>query len=104
MFESGNHYEQMKKFLLISTLMIFAAIAAELFYRYPCNYGYNFRNHVCVLIYIFLISLTSREYMVITIMSSIAFVLIWLITYYNIGLDYETWYERGMPEWGEVRR
>ena len=42
--------------------------------------------------------------MVITIMSSIAFVLIGLITYYNIGLDYETWYERGMPEWGEVRR
>ena len=29
---------------------------------------------------------------------------IMLINYYNIGIDYDTWIERGMPEWGEIEK
>ena len=23
------------------------------------------------------------------------------VNYFNVGIDYDTWIERGMPEWGE---
>lgn len=93
----------MKKFLLISTLLIVTEIVAELFFRYPCNHGNDFHVHAYILILILLLSLTSKNNIVVAIISSTALMLIMLIDHYNIGIKYETWIERGMPEWGEKK-
>jgi hypothetical protein len=34
-------------------------------------------------------------------MAFIGLLLVLGVNYYNVGIDYDTWIERGMPEWGE---
>lgn len=94
----------MKKFLLASTLLIVTEIVVELFFRYPCNHGNDFHVHAYILILFLLLSLTSTKNIVVAIISSIALMLIMLINYYNIGINYDTWIERCMPEWGEIEK
>lgn len=75
----------------------------EIALRYPCNHGNNFYIHAVVLTCSLLLSLINiKKNIGVISMAFIGLLLVLTVNYYNVGIDYDTWIERGMPEWGEL--
>lgn len=93
-----------KKLPFISVSLIVTEIIAEIIFRYPCNHGNNFHVQACVLVFFLLTAAINFKKNKGTVcLSAIGLLFILLINYYNVGIDYETWIERSMPEWGEEK-
>ena len=74
----------------------------EIVLRYPCNHGNNFYIHAGVLAFSLLLSLINlKKNIGVVGMAFMGLLFILVVNYYNVGIDYDTWIERGMPEWGE---
>ena len=91
-----------RKVLLISVLLTVIEMIAEIVLRYPCNHGNNFYAHAAILALFLLLSLINfKKNAVVFFISVIGLFSILIANHYNIAVDYDTWIERGMPEWGD---
>ena len=92
----------MRKILYISVLFIICEMITEIVLRYPCNHGNNFYVHAVALAFFLLLSLINLKKNIGVIVGAFIGLLFVLgVNYFNVGIDYDTWIERGMPEWGE---
>ena len=92
----------MRKILFISVLFIICEMITEIVLRYPCNHGNNFYVHAVALAFFLLLSLINLKKNIGVIVGAFIGLLFVLgVNYFNVGIDYDTWIERGMPEWGE---
>ena len=92
----------MRKILFISVLFIICEMITEIVLRYPCNHGNNSYVHAAILALFLLLSLINLKKNIGVIVGAFIGLLFVLgVNYFNVGIDYDTWIERGMPEWGE---
>ena len=93
----------MRKLLFITVFLIICEMITEIALRYPCNHGNNFYIHAVVLTCSLLLSLINiKKNIGVISMAFIGLLLVLAVNYYNVGIDYDTWIERGMPAWGEL--
>ena len=76
-----------------------------LWLRYPCNHGDDLRMNLGVFLVCGVLTLLPRQRCrVATLLLSLLGVLAVLgLNHGNMALDYDTWIQRGMPAWGEIR-
>ena len=89
---------------MIGPCVVFLLMAGELFFRYPCNHGGGFWGYIYIItIFILLNMVTLFRFTVSRIgllISLLCLLLLFLSDYLNMYLSYDTWVERGMPDWG----
>ena len=76
-----------------------------LWLRYPCNHGDDFRKNLCLFLACGVLTVVPRQRCrgAVLVLSLLGVLAVLGLDYFNMALDYDTWIQRGMPAWGEVR-
>ena len=76
-----------------------------LWLRYPCNHGDDFRKNLCLFLACGVLTVVPRQRcrVAVLVLSLLGVLAVLGLDYFNMALDYDTWIQRGMPPWGEVR-
>ena len=78
---------------------------ATLWLRYPCNHGDDFRKNLCLFLACGVLAAVPRQRcrVAVLVLSVLGVLAVLGLNLSNMALDYDTWIQRGMPAWGELR-
>ena len=76
-----------------------------LWLRYPCNHGDDFRKNLCLFLACGVLAAVPRQRfrVAVLVLSLLGVLAVLGLNLSNMALDYDTWIQRGMPAWGEMR-
>jgi chromate transport protein ChrA len=114
---SGQHVQQMMKgrkmnlkemYKVISSIVgpsaVLLLMIVELLLRYPCNHGGGFWGYSSIITIFIILNIInlfiSKDARVGLCFSLLCLVFLFLSDYFNLYVSYDTWIERGMPDWG----
>ena len=82
-----------------------AEMLLMLWLRYPCNHGDDFRKNLCLFLACGVLTVVPRQRcrVAVLVLSLLGVLAVLGLNYGNMALDYDTWIQRGMPAWGEIR-
>ena len=85
--------------------LAWAEMLLMLWLRYPCNHGDDFRKNLCLFLACGVLTVVPRQRcrVAVLVLALLGVLAVLGLDYFNMALDYDTWIQRGMPSWGEVR-
>lgn len=86
-------------------VLVWAEMLVMLWLRYPCNHGDDFRKNLCLFLACGVLTVVPRQRcrVAVLVLALLGVLAVLGLDYFNMALDYDTWIQRGMPPWGEVR-
>ena len=86
-------------------VLVWAEMLVMLWLRYPCNHGDDFRKNLCLFLACGVLTVVPRQRCrgAVLVLSLLGVLAVLGLEYCNMALDYDTWIQRGMPAWGEIR-
>ncbi len=85
--------------------LVWVEMLLMLWLRYPCNHGDDFRKNLCLFLACGVLTVVPRQRcrVAVLVLALLGVLAVLGLDYFNMALDYDTWIQRGMPPWGEVR-
>ena len=105
MQRAENKYLTWKMANLYTCALAWVEMLLMLWLRYPCNHGESFRVNLGVFLVCGVLSLLPRQRcrVAVLVLALLGVLAVLGLDYANMALDFETWIQRGMPAWGEIR-
>ena len=105
MQRAENKYLTWKMVNLYTCALAWVEMLLMLWLRYPCNHGDGFRMNLWVFLVCGVLTLLPRQRcrVAVLVLSVLGVLAVLGLNFANMALDYDTWIQRGMPAWGEMR-
>ena len=105
MQDAKNKYFTSKMAIFYLCALSWLEMLATLWLRYPCNHGDKLKTNLFIFLVCGVLTLIPRQRwrVAVLVLSVLGVLAVLGLNFANMALDYETWIQRGMPAWGEIR-